>query len=64
MNQHVPSIIRVPLDLSDEAAAKMIEFLYELAHLLESHYARQLLRYYNQTDERQPDLWPDTEPPF
>ena len=54
----------VPNDLSDEAAAKLLAFLYEFAHLLENHYADQLDRYHNRPDERQADLWSDTESPF
>ena len=63
MNLHIPPTISLPLDLSDEAAAKMLELLYELAHRLENHYAEQLYRYHNDTDERQAELWPQTEPP-
>ena len=64
MNQHPPPLIAVPHDLSDEAAAKMLAFLYEIAQRFENHYAAQLDRYHNRTDERQPDLWADTDPPF
>ncbi len=38
-------IVCLPMELSDEAAAKLIEFLYELADSLERHYAGQLMRY-------------------
>ena len=38
-------IVCLPLELSDESAAKLIEFLYELADGLERHYAGQLMRY-------------------
>ena len=38
-------IVCLPLELSDDAAAKLIEFLYELADALERHYAGQLMRY-------------------
>ena len=27
-------------------------------------YSEQLYRYHNAIDERQPDLWSDTDPPF
>ena len=63
MNQHAPPLIHLPLDLSGEAAAKMLELLYELANLLENHYAGQLYRYHNAIDEPQTELWPQTEPP-
>lgn len=38
-------IVCLPMELSDESAAKLIEFLYELADALERHYAGQLIRY-------------------
>ena len=49
MNHH-PLLIALPLDLSDEAAAKMLEFLYELTQHFESLYAGQLYRYHNAAD--------------
>ena len=64
MNYQPPPLITVPLDLSDEAAARLIDFLLEIAHRMENHYSEQLYRYHNAIDERQPDLWPDTDPPF
>ena len=59
-----PPLITVPLDLSDEAAARLIELLLEIAHRLENHYSEQLYRYHNAIDERQADLWSNTDPPF
>jgi hypothetical protein len=38
-------IVCLPMELTDESAAKLIEFLYELADALERHYAGQLMRY-------------------
>ena len=64
MNHQPPPLITVPLDLSDEAAARLIDFLLEIAHRMENHYSEQLYRYHNGIDERQPDLWSDTNPPF
>ena len=64
MNHQPPPLIAVPLDLSDEAAAKLTDFLLQIAHQLESHYSEQLDRYHSGTDDRQPDLWSDTDPPF
>ena len=64
MNHHAPPLIAVPHDLSDEAAAKMLEFLYEIAHRFENHYADQLDCYHNRTHQRQADLWADIDPPF
>jgi len=38
-------IVCLPLELSDESAAKLIEFLYDIADALERHYAAQLMSY-------------------
>ena len=62
MNHQTPPLINVPLDLSDEAAAKMLAFLHDLTHLFENYYADQLQRYHNRADERQPDLWSENRP--
>ena len=64
MNDHYPPMIPIPNDLEDEAAAKLLEFLYQLTECFESYYAAQLHRYYHCPDERQPDLWPEQDPPF
>ena len=50
--------------VGDEAAAKLIDFLLQLAHQLENHYSEQLYRYHNGIDERQPDRWSHTDPPL
>ena len=39
MNHQPPPLIAVPLDLSDEAAAKLIDFLLTIAHQMENHYS-------------------------
>ena len=44
MNRQPLPLIDIPLDLSDEAAAKLIDFLLQLAHQLENHYSEQLYR--------------------
>jgi len=54
-------LVCLPTGLSDEAAAKLVEFLYELTETLESHYFAQLHRYYHPSEIRQHDL--DLEPP-
>ncbi len=59
-----PPLVALPTELSDESAAKLLEFLYELARVLENHYAAQLRRYYHPGDERQCDLWRENDPPF
>ena len=64
MNHQPPPLIAVPLDLSDEAAAKLTDFLLQIAHQFKNHYSEQLYRYHNGVDERQADLWSDTDPPF
>ena len=64
MNHQSPPLIAVPLDLSDEAAAKLIDFLLQIARQLENHYTEPLYRYHNGIDERQANVWSDTHPPF
>jgi len=51
-------IVCLPMELSDESAAKLIEFLYELADALERHYAGQLMRYTR--NRSAPSAPPDT----
>jgi len=62
-------LLCLPTDLSDEAAAKLVEFLHELTEALERHYCAQLRRHYNTTDivarNLELDLGPaSTDPPF
>ena len=60
-------LVCLPIDLSDEAATKLVEFLHELTEALERHYGAQLHRYYNANDISQRDLDParaPTDPPF
>jgi hypothetical protein len=60
-------IVCLPLDPSDDGAAKLIEFLYTLTEALETHYAGQLLRYAHRYE---PPPTPDAlqintpDPPF
>ena len=56
-------LVCLPIDLPDEAAAKLLEFLHELTDAIERHYGAQLQRYYNATDIAQRDL-DLTDPPF
>jgi hypothetical protein len=59
-------IVVLPLELSDDSAALLIDFLHDLAAALERHYAGQLLRR-QQSIPQSPDLsdaTPDTDPPF
>jgi len=46
------------VDLSDDAAAKLIDFLRELTEALERHYAGQLLRYAHRCE---PQATPDPQ---
>jgi hypothetical protein len=61
-------IVCLPMELSDEAAAQLLDFLYQLAEALERHYAGQLLRYAHRHDDCDQQLDPlDTapaDPPF
>ena len=54
--------LRLPVDLSDEAAGELIEFLYELTEALESRYFVQLRRYYQEKRSDQRVLGPTPEP--
>ncbi len=56
-------IVCVPLDLSDEAAAQLLEFLHELIEVLERHYGAQLQRHYRAADLAAHSVDP-TDPPF
>jgi hypothetical protein len=62
MNEPYPPVIALPEALSDQAAAQLLEFLYELTQRFESYYAGQLHRYYQQNDPTPPA--PDQDPPF
>jgi hypothetical protein len=62
-------LICLPVGLSDEAAAKLLEFLQELTEALESQYYAQITRYYRSTCQDQQDLHTSdpqdpTDPPF
>ena len=56
-------LVCLPVDLTDEAAAVLIEFLHELTETLERHYGAQLQRHYQAAPlvQREPD---PTDPPF
>ena len=59
-----PPVVQLPTELSDEAAAELLDFLKQLTQTLESTYAAQLRRYYHSRDERQLDIWDEQDPPF
>jgi hypothetical protein len=56
-------LVCLPVDLSDEAAASLVEFLHELIAALERHYSAQLKRYYNASDIARREVDPGN-PPF
>jgi hypothetical protein len=61
-------VVCLPLELADESAAALIEFLYELTEALERQYAGQLLRHRHSQCDLSPSSdvpkTPATEPPF
>lgn len=61
-------IVCLPLDLSDESAASLIEFLHNLIAALERHYTGQLLRHAHQHAPPAPipnsPQRSDADPPF
>jgi len=58
MNHQSPPLITVSLDLSDEAAAKLTDFLLQIAHQMENHYSEQISRYHNRAPEAPAELVP------
>jgi len=56
-------LVCLPVDLSDEAAAKLVEFLHELTEAIERHYFVQLNRHYSAT-HRAPDDFGPTGPSY
>ncbi len=54
-----PLVLNEPPALSDEAAAQLLDLLYELTSAFENHYANQLRRYAQDNDRSQPDLFED-----
>jgi len=45
-------LVCLPIGLSDEAAAQVLEFLREFTEAFEQHYAGPLHRYYAAIDQR------------
>jgi hypothetical protein len=57
-------IVRLPMELSDEAAAQLLDFLCQLTEALERYYAGQLLRYAQELRPESPPENPSSDPPF
>ena len=59
-------LVCLPTELSGDAAAKLVEFLYELAEALERHYFAQIHQHqHDAVDQRDLDgTCAPTEPPF
>ena len=57
-------IVCLPMELSDEAAAQLLDFLYQLTEGLERHYAGQLIRYAHKHRSKSPPENPSNDPPF
>lgn len=56
-------LICLPTELSDEAAASLVEFLHELTEAIERHYFAQLRRHHSASDTPRPDPPdPDLDP--
>jgi hypothetical protein len=61
-------IVCLPLELSNEAAVALLDFLYAITSALERHYAAQILRYEHERRSRpapsDPTNSPTEGPPF
>lgn len=60
-------IVCLPLELSEESAAALIEFLYALAEALERHYGAQLINRLHDLEPTPPPASASTltdDPPF
>ena len=53
-------IVCLPLELSDEAAVALLDFLYSITSALERHYLGQILRY--EREHRPPSAPPESNP--
>jgi hypothetical protein len=60
-------LVCLPTQLSDEAAAALVEFLHELAEAIERYYCAELRRHYDRHQCPQCELdfdSPNSDPPF
>ena len=53
-------LVCLPIGLSDEAAAQVLDFLNEFTEAFERHYFAQLHRLYHDRDQRQRDRAADS----
>jgi hypothetical protein len=66
MNARHERDFELPDDLSDEAAAQLLECLREIARAIENRYFAQIRQHYDKptaSDDEQLPLW-DQDPPF
>lgn len=63
MNEPGPSIRLAKPELSDESAAQVLDFLYELVTGFENAYFDQLHRYYDATRKPSAQNLPRQQPP-
>lgn len=59
-----PPVITLPANLSDEAAAELLEFLYELTRVFQNYYAAQIRRNQHNNKPHPSELPVDRDPPF
>ena len=57
-------LVLLPLELSNESAVLLLDYLYDLTHTLEQHYAEQLARYRCSQHQIESDNAPLADPPF
>jgi|GEM_PF-4148779 len=57
-------LVLLPLELSDESAVLLLDYLYDLTQTLEQHYAEQLARYRCSRYQTESDDAPLADPPF
>jgi hypothetical protein len=64
MNTKPIPLVVLPSELSDEAAAHFLDFLYQTLRAFENTYAERIERYHQTPDPRQRELWTESDPPF
>jgi hypothetical protein len=65
VNKHYLPLVPLPTELSDQAAAELLQLLYDTARVIENYYAPQLQRYHRRVHPQPSDLNDDdSDPPF